>query len=536
MSGNHLYFDILIYPSLILLLVMLILIRKKNKEMLNSVKKANTLETELNEEKNKLSQMIERIGEGIAIVDENEIFLFANRSAEEIFEVPAGTLVGRSVKEFLNEEDYKRIQSQTENRKKGETNRYELNIVTGEGNTRIIEITGSPNYDPKGNYKSSYGVFRDITEIKQAQNKIKESEELFKALLNNAPLPIFYKDINGKYIGCNEEFEKFMGLPESEIVGRTVYDIAPKELADLYKEKDTELFKKGGTQIYEWKAKTKDGSVRNIIYHKAAMYDYLGNTTGLIGAIVDVTDIKRYEKILEIKQSELERSNRDLEQFSYTVSHDLQEPLRMVASFTGLLKSKYLESLPGDALKYIDFTVDGAKRMQEMIHGLLSYSRISTQANPFEITDLKEPIDTALKNLSLKIRESSAVINVKINGLPKVYADNSQLSSVFLNLISNAIKFRKPDGEIIIDISAAENENGLVEITVQDNGIGIDKKHFENIFLIFHRLHSQDKYPGTGIGLSVCKKIIERHGGTIRVESEQGKGTTFYFTLRSGDK
>lgn len=536
MFGSHFYFDILIYTSLILLLVMLILIRKKNRELVNSARKAGVLETELNNEKNKLSQLIESIGEGIGIVDENEIFLFVNKSAEEIFEVPSGTLVGRSVKEFLNEDDFRLIKKQTEKRKKGETNRYELNIVTGEGNTRIIEVTGSPSFDPKGIYESSYGVFRDITEIKQAQNKIKESEELFKTLLNNAPLPIFYKDINGKYLGCNEQFEKFIGMTESEIVGKTVFDISPKDIADKYNEKDVELFMNPGRQEYLWKAKSKSGDTRDVFFHKATIHDYLGNVTGLIGAIVDVTDIKKYENNLEIKQTELERSNRDLEQFSYTVSHDLQEPLRMVASFTALLKSKYSENLPDAALSYIDFAVDGAKRMQEMIHGLLSYSRISTQANPFEITDLEEPIDIALKNLSLKIRESSAVINVQNTGLPKVLADQSQLSSVFLNLISNAVKFRKPDGEIIIDISAAKKENGLVEITVKDNGIGIDKKHFENIFLIFHRLHSQNKYPGTGIGLSVCKKIIERHGGTIRVESEQGKGTTFYFTLRSGDK
>lgn len=536
MFGNHFYFDILLYPSLILLLITLILFRKKNRELVNSARKANVLEIELNAEKNKLSQLIESIGEGIGIVDENEIFLFVNKSAEEIFEVPVGTLVGRSVKEFLNEDDYNIIQSQTKNRKKGDSNRYELNIVTGEGNTRIIEITGSPNFDPKGNYESSYGVFRDVTEIRQAQNKIKESEELFRALLNNVPLPIFYKDIHGKYQGCNEEFEIFIGMKESEITGKTVFDISPKEIADKYNEKDVELFTNQGKQKYLWKTKSKSGDTRDVFFHKATIHDYLGNVTGLIGAIVDVTDLKKYEKNLEIQQAELERSNRDLEQFSYIVSHDLQEPLRMVASFTSLLKSKYSESLPGDGLSYIDFAVDGAKRMQEMIQGLLSYSRISTQANPFEITDLNEPIDTALKNLSLKVRESSAVINVQNAGLPKVYADKSQLSSVFLNLISNAIKFSKPDGKINIDISASEKEDGFAEIIVKDNGIGIDKKHFENIFLIFHRLHSQDKYPGTGIGLSVCKKIIERHGGKIRVESEPENGTTFYFTLRSGDK
>jgi light-regulated signal transduction histidine kinase (bacteriophytochrome) len=233
------------------------------------------------------------------------------------------------------------------------------------------------------------------------------------------------------------------------------------------------------------------------------------------------------------KEKELpenERPNLELEQFVYTVSHDLQEPLRMVSGFTDLLKKKYGESLNEEALKYIDFAVDGAKRMQEMIQGLLAFSRVSTQANPFENVSLNDVLDTSLKILSASINECSA--EVVREDLPVVSGDRSQLISVFQNLIGNAIKFRR-DGispHIIISSSAADSE-GKVLITVEDNGIGIDSRHFGAVFIIFHRLHSTEKYPGTGIGLSICKKIIERHGGEIIIESEKSKGTKFKFTL-----
>lgn len=521
MTDNyHMILDIVLSITLASSLTWLLFIRrnllKRNKELFEN-------------EKNH-SKLVQSIGEGIGIVDDNEIFIFANKAAERIFETEEGKLAGKSVKNFLNEQEIEKIITGTNNRKKGLSDRYELNIVTEKGNTKVIEITTSPNFDENGIYISSYGIFRDITDYKSALIKLRENEEMFRTLLNNAPLPIFYKNVNGKYLGCNEEFEVFLGLSEAEIIGKTVYDIAPAGLADLYKEKDLELFKTGGTQIYEWKAKKNDGSMRDIIYHKAALYDYLGNITGLIGVIVDVTELKKYEEILEIKQVELERSNKDLEQFAYSVSHDLQEPLRMVSGFTDLLKKKYSSQLNSEALSYIDYSVEGAKRMQEQIQGILAFSRISTQAGDFENISLNEIIEQSLKNLSVAVGESGA--RIKYGQLPVVHGDRSQLISVFQNLIGNSLKFRRKDIDPEIVIESKENQDDKrIEISVTDNGIGIENKHLDNIFLLFHRLHSQDKYPGTGIGLSLVKKIIERHGGTITAESEKGKGTTFRMLL-----
>ncbi|MBN2857336.1 MAG: PAS domain S-box protein [Candidatus Delongbacteria bacterium] len=490
------------------------------------------LRKKLKENERSQTRLVQSIGEGISIVDEDEVFIFANRAAENILEVEEGELIGKNLLAFLSPVEIEKINSQTAKRRQGLTDRYELNIVTARGNTKVIEVTVSPNYDDRGRFVSSYGVFRDITEFKNAQIKLKESEELFKALLNNVPLPIFYKSIEGKYLGCNRAFEKFIGKTEVEIIGKTVYDLAPGDIAQVYSERDLELFVNGGKQVYEWKYMKPDGEVRNIIFHKAALTDYFGNITGLIGAIVDITDVKRYETILHEQQGELKRSNKDLEQFAYIVSHDLQEPLRMVSGFTDLLKRKHGGSLNEEANKYIDFAVDGAKNMQTMIQGLLAYSRVTTQGGTFENVALNDIVEGALKNLAGSVKESGA--EIMFSSLPVVHGDRFQLISVFQNLIGNAIKFRKPGEKPVIEISGTVMEKGNVRIRVKDNGIGFDPRHKDNIFIIFHRLHSQSKYEGTGIGLSIVKKIVERHGGTISVESEKNRGTEFMLTVKGG--
>jgi DNA-binding LacI/PurR family transcriptional regulator/signal transduction histidine kinase len=243
-------------------------------------------------------------------------------------------------------------------------------------------------------------------------------------------------------------------------------------------------------------------------------------STALKGALV----------LQEHKQAEeeLARSNRELEQFAYVASHDLQEPLRMVKSYLQLIERRYARQLDEDADEFIAFAVDGAERMQTLIHDLLEYSRVTTHGKPFAPTDCAAVLNHALNNLKVAIEESGAVITH--DGLPTVMADETQLTSLLQNLIGNAIKFRKKETQPEIHISA-ERTGAEWAFSVRDNGIGIDSGYFERIFMIFQQLHSHEEYAGTGIGLAVCKKIIERHGGRIWVESEPGKGSTFYFTI-----
>jgi light-regulated signal transduction histidine kinase (bacteriophytochrome) len=232
----------------------------------------------------------------------------------------------------------------------------------------------------------------------------------------------------------------------------------------------------------------------------------------------------------ELKQtaSELSRSNAELQQFAYVASHDLQEPLRMVMSYLQLLSRRYKGKLDADADEFIHFAVDGASRMQGLINDLLAYSRVGTQGKPFEPTDCEAIVDRAITNLQITIQETGAVITRE--PMPRVMADPTQLTSLFQNLIGNAIKYRQKDRPPEVHLGV-EQKDGDWMFFVRDNGIGIDQKYWDRVFVIFQRLHGRGEYEGTGIGLAVCKKIVERHGGHIWVDSEPGRGSTFFFTM-----
>ena len=246
------------------------------------------------------------------------------------------------------------------------------------------------------------------------------------------------------------------------------------------------------------------------------------------------------EERVAARTKELKRSNEELEQFAYVASHDLQEPLRMVTNYMQLLQQRYHHKLDPTAQEFIGFAMDGALRMRQLIQDLLAYSRVGSRGRPFELTDPAHILETTLLNLKIAIDEANAKITLA--PLPKIMADPVQLTQLFQNLLSNAIKFRKPDAPPSIHITAksapdaiparrTETETPFIQFSIHDNGIGFSPQDYQRIFVIFQRLHTRDKYPGTGIGLSICKRIVERHGGTIWVESEPAKGTTFHFTL-----
>ena len=240
-----------------------------------------------------------------------------------------------------------------------------------------------------------------------------------------------------------------------------------------------------------------------------------------------VAERRRAEEVLGEKVLELGRSNADLERFAYVASHDLQEPLRMVSSYTELLARRYKGKLDADAEEFIHFTLDGARRMRQLIEDLLSYSRMGSKGRRLAPTDFENALARALENLRHSIEESGGVVTH--DPLPRLVVDEAQVIQVFQNLVGNAIKFRGEEAPRV-HVSAERNHNEWV-FTVHDNGIGVDPRHSERIFIMFQRLHSREKYPGTGIGLAICKKIVEGHGGRIWVESEPGRGARFYFTF-----
>ena len=238
-------------------------------------------------------------------------------------------------------------------------------------------------------------------------------------------------------------------------------------------------------------------------------------------------EIKKVEAELEHRSHDLERSNQDLAQFAYVASHDLRAPVRAIKSFAQILEKEYKNKLDGEADEYLDFIVDGAGRLESLIDDLLAYSRVDTQGKAFEPVDCSSIFDQVIADLRLDIEQHSA--EVSRSALPTLLADGSQMGQLFQNLISNAIKFHGEEAPRVY--ASVERKENCWLFSVRDNGIGIDPQHSERIFAMFQRLHTQEEYPGTGMGSAICKKIVQRHGGNIWVKSQLGKGSTFYFTI-----
>jgi light-regulated signal transduction histidine kinase (bacteriophytochrome) len=254
--------------------------------------------------------------------------------------------------------------------------------------------------------------------------------------------------------------------------------------------------------------------------------------TLVTAAIRNIATRKIAEANLLQKMAELNRSNAELEQFAYVASHDLQEPLRMVASYTQLLSRRYKGKLDADGDEFIEFAVDGARRMQRLIQDLLAFSRVGTKGADLVAMSAEDALDQALMNLRAAVDDSGALVTH--DPLPIVRADEMQLVQLFQNLIGNAIKYQNP-GTPLVHVGVTRSVGGKWVFSVQDNGLGIESQYFEKIFGMFQRLHKREEFAGTGIGLAICKKIVERHGSTISVESRLGQGTTFRFALTGGD-
>jgi light-regulated signal transduction histidine kinase (bacteriophytochrome) len=282
----------------------------------------------------------------------------------------------------------------------------------------------------------------------------------------------------------------------------------------------------------EYRIRRRDGEFVEVSARGVPVRRADGSVREWIGICTDMAERKRAEAALIQRTRELERSNAELQQFAYVASHDLQEPLRAVANFTQLLAERYAPQLDDDAREFIAFAVDGAVRMQALIHDLLAYSRVGTRSEVLEPVDCNEALGRAVSNLRISIAENAALVSHE--ELPVIQADATQLVQLFQNLIGNGIKFRgvNPPRVHVSTVRQADNWT----FSVRDNGIGIEAQYAERIFDIFQRLHRREEYPGTGIGLAVCKKIVERHGGKIGVQSEPGKGATFFFSIPAADK
>jgi len=388
--------------------------------------------------------------------------------------------------------------------------------------------------------KMRQGVAKE-TGRKRVGKTILKREEYTESIMQTVREPLLVLDSDRKVISANRSFYQTFQVKPGEVEGKVLYDLGNRQW-DIPKLRQLleEILPKSTVFLdFEIDHDFKTLGRRIMVLNARRIFHETKRMQMILLAIEDITERKRVEN--ELKQAEelkqaieaLELSNRDLEQFAYVASHDLQEPLRMVSSFTQLLAKRYRGRMDKDADEFIDYIVAGAKRMQALINDLLTYSRVDTRGESFGPIDGEVAFNQAIANLRTAIEEGEAVITH--DPLPPLIADNSQIVQLFQNLLGNAIKFHGKEPPRV-HVSARQENNEWV-FSFRDNGIGITPEYFDRVFVIFQRLHSREEYPGTGTGLAICKRIVERHGGRIWVESELNKGSTFYFAIPpAGDK
>ena len=345
------------------------------------------------------------------------------------------------------------------------------------------------------------------------------AEQLADRILESVDEGLLLTDTGGVIIQANSRAERMLGHkfePEKSVINEVMKD--EKILTGIMsgeKQSNCEIYSSGG----------------RVLTVSCSPVEKTGEKLGILYVINDVTEKKTAEKGLEKTMKDLERSNVDLERFAYVVSHDLKEPLRMVSSYMQLLKKKSYDRLEDADREYIDFAVDGALRMNELIKDLLDYSRINTKGDKFELTDLNAAAEHVISIMKFRIEDMKAEVLIP-QKLPSIMCDGGQIEQLLQNLIENALKFRSKTENPVIEITSKET-GGAIRVTVKDNGIGIRPEYAERIFEIFQRLHSRGEYEGTGIGLAICKRIMERHGGRIWVESGgDDKGSAFVMEFK----
>lgn len=411
--------------------------------------------------------------------------------------------------------------------------KYGINInenIKKNGERVWIHWTNKPIFDDSGNVLYILSVGNDITDNIRLHRELIDSEQKFKAICNSAQDAIILIDNDGNIIYWNNSAENIFHYSEGEVLGKNLHKLLAPEKYHVNHFSAMEKFKATGEgnaigKTLDLTALRKNGEEFPIELSLSAIK--IKDKWNAVGIIRDTSERKKIEKLLKERTEALEKSNKELEEFAYIASHDLQEPLRMISSYVQLLERRYKNKLDQDANDFISYAVEGSARMKALINDLLAYSRVGTKGKEFAKTNISDILKKVLQNLQIALEENK--VEISIGPMPVIMADDTQMIQLFQNLIGNAIKFKnKNPPKISID---CKEKNGNYIFSVSDNGIGIEKEYYDRIFMIFQRLHTRDKYPGTGIGLAVCKKIVERHGGSIWLESEVGKGTIFYFSI-----
>jgi PAS domain S-box-containing protein len=496
-----------------------------------SVRKA--AENHLAQMETRYRGLLEAAPDAMVVVNQGGEIVLLNVQAEKQFGYSRDELLGQQVTNIIPQGFAERLiadgtRSAAEALAQQIGTGIELIGRRKDGSEFPIEIMLSPLENVQGILVTA--AIRDISVRKQAEDALRQSEERFRLIVSNVKdYSIVMLDSKGLVVSWNDGAEKIKGYRAQEIIGQhfsrfyTAEDLSNgKPALELEQATQNERSEDEGWRI------RKDGSrfLANVVI--TALRDEKGRLRGFSKITRDITERKKSEEHLVQTVAEIKHSNEELQQFAYVASHDLQEPLRMVASFTQLLAKRYQGRLDADADEFIGFAVDGCNRMQALIQGLLAYSRAGTDGKTLRQVSGEHALQGALTNLRAAIEQSGALVSH--DSLPFIRTDDTQLTQVFQNLVGNAIKYHGAEAPRV-HVSATKNDENEWIFSVRDNGLGIDPQYFDRIFIIFQRLHGRNEFQGTGIGLAICKKVVERLGGRIWVESQPEKGSTFYFTL-----
>ncbi len=497
----------------------------------------NNSESQLTEEKRGhekelLDSLMENIPDKIYFKNTKSRFIKISHNHAELFDIHSeDDAIGKTDFDFFSDEHAQ--QAFDDEQRIIKTRMPIINLEEKEtwpdGSVSYVSSSKVPVYDKSDNVIGIVGISRDITDLKQSREALSKSEKRYRELFDEAPVGYHELDTNGIIRDVNQSEARMLGYTKAEMIGKSIFEFLPAKFRKEAKSQfSIKLKMKSEGKGFERTCLKKSGKPIELYIQDKLVKNADGDVTGIRSTLQDISELKKTERQLKKTANELKDSNQELEQFAYVASHDLQEPLRMVASYVQLLEKRYADQLDDDARVFINFAVDGAKRMQGLINALLIYSRAGTKNKPFAKIETHTLLQHVLSDLMIKIKETEA--EIQVGSLPDIYADETQIHQVFQNLLGNALKFTE-EKKPVIHISSAEEPDHM-HFTVKDNGIGIEEAYKERIFMVFQRLHTRQQYEGTGIGLAVCKKIIERHGGNIWIEPNPEGGTIFHFTIR----
>jgi len=480
--------------------------------------------------------LVDNLGEGVGFVDATDRFEFANIAAEEIFGVEPGGLVGMNLNQFVSAEQFKLVQKETALRVNGVRSVYELDIMRPNNEQRTIVITAVPQFDKRGGFEGTYGVFRDITKRKQAEKALSHEQYLLHTLLNNIPDHIYFKDCESRFLRINNAHAKLFGLTDPEqAVGKTDFDFFTKEHALQAYEDEQKIIRTGQPIRKEEKETWEDLPDTWVLTTKMPLFDKDKKIIGTFGVSMNIDARKKAEQEIQLKNKELHRINVEKDKFFSIIAHDLRSPFNGFLGLTEIMVEE-LPTMTMDEIRKIAFMMrTSANNLFSLLGNLLEWSRIERGLTTlsFESFLLMPKISESM----VFVMEGANNKNIKVfYNVPddlEVYADRNMLGGMIRNLVSNAVKFTPREGNITI--SAKTIEDNFVEISVKDSGIGMNKEMVDHLFILDVNTsrNGTEGECSTGLGLILCKDFVEKHGGKLWVESEEGKGSTFRFTLPS---